>query len=99
MSTADQTISRTIEALMHYRGVTRADLCRAVNLSSSSYYNRLNGSRAWTAAEVADAARLLGVPVQTLYEGLPGVGAPFPGGMSTVTHQYQADQSCYALAA
>lgn len=58
---------------MAYRGLSRADLCQAIHLSASSYYNRINGTRAWLADEVADAARALGVPVQTLFDGLPGI--------------------------
>lgn len=56
---------------MAYRNVSRAELCQATHMSRGSYYNRMNGSRAWSAAEVADAAKALGVPVQTLYDGLP----------------------------
>ena len=89
-TTIDDTISRTVEALMHYRGVSRDELCDATGLSTSSYYNRIKGSRAWTATEVAAVAHLLGVGIDVLYSGLD---------LGTVTREYQTVRSDYRLAA
>ena len=70
-SATDTTISNTIRALVAYHHVNVSRLALAMGLSRTSFYNRLSGDTAWSAAEVKRAADALGVDVATLYDGLP----------------------------
>lgn len=69
-TSADAGISRNIKAVMTLRGVDRFYMCQRLGFSQSAYYTRINGETPWLADEVARAARALGVPVATLYDGL-----------------------------
>jgi hypothetical protein len=64
------TISRTMESLRTYVGMSVPELQRALGLKPGTYFNRKNGSTDWTAVEVKRAADALGVDVATLYNGL-----------------------------
>ena len=67
----DATISRTVRALVAYRGGNaRAQVMAALGINRSAYYNRLAGETARSAADVKRAADALGVSVATLYDGL-----------------------------
>lgn len=67
----DATISRTVRAIIAYRGpASRARVIAAMGVSRSGFYNRLAGDTQWTAAEVKHAADALGVSVATLFEGM-----------------------------
>ena len=76
-SQVNATISRTMESLRTYVGMSVPELQRALGLKPGTYFNRKNGSTDWTAAEVKRAADALGVSVATLYDGLSVAGAGF----------------------
>ena len=80
------TISRTMESLRTYVGMSVPELQRALGLKPGTYFNRKRGTTDWTAAEVKRAADALGVSVSVLYDGLAigGASAPSDG----VTRRY-----------
>lgn len=69
----DAIISRTVKALAQYRGASRTDMARELGFSRSAFFARLNGTSHWSAEEVQRLADYLSVPVQTLFDGLPGI--------------------------
>ena len=78
---ADDTIRRTVQALMKGKGVTVDQIARAAHMSRATFYNHMGGrgaQGAFKAGEVADIARFLGVEVSQLYDGLGGTFVP-PG--------------------
>ncbi len=70
VSPVNATISRTMESLRTYVGMSVPELQHALGLKPGTYFNRRNGSTDWTAVEVKRAADALGVSVATLYDGL-----------------------------
>jgi hypothetical protein len=64
------TISSTITKVMALLDWDAERFRLAMGLTRSAYYNRAAGDTRWSAAEVKRAADILGVSVQTLYEGL-----------------------------
>ncbi len=82
---ADDTIRRTVRALMHGRGLKVEDLADGIGMQRSTLYRRLSGNgrkQAFAAGEVADIAAFFGVPVGDLYDGLGGRFTP-PAAPST----------------
>lgn len=93
---ADDTIRATVRALLRGRGMSTEDLADAVGISHATMYRRLaaKGSKeAFKAGEVATVARILGVHVGQLYDGLGGTFVPPPnGGGSMTTAEYPHSQ-------
>jgi len=77
MDAVNPTITRTMEALRTYVGMSVPELQKALGLKPGTYFSRRRGDTAWTAAEVKRAADALGVSVATLYDGLAVAGAGF----------------------
>lgn len=79
----NRTISRTVKALLGWRGMEVAEFCAAVGIKEPTYYGRQRGTD-WKAWEVQRAAVVLGVDEATLYRGLPHLDsnqkpADYPG--------------------
>ena len=75
---ADETVRRSVKALIKGRGVSTEDLARAIGMTPSTLYRRLAGkgsSQAFSAGEVALIAASLGVPITDLFSGLGGAVA------------------------
>lgn len=80
---ADDTVRRTIKALMHGRGITAENMAPSVNMTVATLYRRLGGSgsaQAFKAGEVASIANYFDVSVADLFGGLGGTFVPPDGG-------------------
>lgn len=76
---ADDTIRRTVSALVKGKGLSPDDVARAAGLSRSAYFSKMKAhgrEKAFKAGEVAGMAEFLGVKVQDLYDGLGGTFVP-----------------------
>lgn len=76
---ADDTIRRTIKALVEGKGVNPDDVAEAAGISRSTYFSKMAGkgsAQAFKAGEVARIATFLGVTVAQLYDGLGGTFVP-----------------------
>lgn len=72
---ADDTIRRTIHALVKGKQLRPDDVAQAAGMSRSAYFRKMSGQgseAAFKAGEVAAIARFLGVPIGDLYSGLGG---------------------------
>ena len=77
----DETVRRTIDALIRGRELTRDEAAIRAGIDRATLYRRLAGrgsQQAFKAGEVAALARLLDVPVASIYDGLGGVFTPPP---------------------
>lgn len=99
---ADETVRRTIDALIKGRGFTRDEVANLAGIDRATLYRRLAGEgsrQAFRGGEIAALARVLNVKVADIYEGLGGVFVPPPGppdgtpGRSDVTdtHRYLSE--------
>jgi hypothetical protein len=75
----DRRITATAKAFLAGRGLRPVDVAPKLGMSVTSIYNKLNGTRAWTAAEVAALADLFQISVNDLYTGLSGTFAEATG--------------------
>ncbi len=76
-ATADDTIRRSVRALIAARGQESEDVARAVGMTRATFYRRLSGRGApFTAGEVQAIADWFDVPVADLFSGLGGVVVP-----------------------
>lgn len=66
----DEIITATVRALRSVRGDDVNDLARFIGISRGSFYNRLNGSTQFGAAEIGKLAEWFEVPVTDFYEGV-----------------------------
>lgn len=76
---ADDTIRRTIAALMKGRGVSVNTLAESIGVSRAAWFSKMGGhgtKQAFKAGEVATIAQVLGVSVGQLYDGLGGTFLP-----------------------
>lgn len=76
---ADDTIRRTVDALITGKGMTRDDVAAAINMSRSTFYAKMAGkgsAQAFKGGEVASLAKALGEPVAKLYDGFGGTFVP-----------------------
>lgn len=76
---ADETVKRTVDALIKGKNLRRQDVARLANIPQSTFYRKLSarGSQyPFAAGEVASIARVLGVKVGQLYDGLGGTFVP-----------------------
>lgn len=72
---ADETVRRSIKALIEGRGLDKGDVADATGMTRSTLYRKLSGegsSKTFTAGEVATLAAFFGVPISAIYEGLGG---------------------------
>jgi hypothetical protein len=72
----DRMISRTIRGILAFTSMPAEAFWHALEVSRTTYYNKINGDSPWTASEVASAADVLGVAVSDLYEGRVPPGLP-----------------------
>src|SRR5690606_31830595 len=82
---ADDTVRRTIRALMHGRGISAEGMAPEVGMTVATLYRRLGGTgatQAFKAGEVASIARYFDVSISDLYDGLGGTFVPPDGGGS-----------------
>lgn len=87
----DATIGATVRALVSARRADTGVLARAMGISRNSYYNRVNGEKAWHARDVARAAAFFGVPITDFYDGVVRVGnAPTSRATGLSTPEYPA---------
>lgn len=78
---ADETVRRTIDALIRGRDLTVEQTAKMAGIHRSTLYRRLGGKgsrQAFTAGEVSALARALRVTIQDLYGGLGGTFVPPP---------------------
>lgn len=66
-STVDEQIGARVHSEMWQRRVTQTALAKSLGVDQSTISKKLRGERPWFAAEVATAARTLGVTVADLY--------------------------------
>lgn len=67
----DECIRRTVRALLAIRGMPWTQFAAEVGMTKATYFGRMRGDRGpWTAQEVAQAAEVLGVPIETLFTGI-----------------------------
>lgn len=90
---ADDTIRRTVDALVKGKGLSPAQVAEDAGMSRSTFFHKMAGkgaSQAFKAGEVASLARVLGVSVAQLFDGLGGTFVPTPpdGGRSMYTEGY-----------
>lgn len=90
----DAIIGATVRALVSAHRADTGALARAMGISRNSYYNRINGEKAWHARDVYRAASFFGCSIQDIYDGTVrlsprGIGAVtgvdtgrYPGGSS-----------------
>jgi transcriptional regulator with XRE-family HTH domain len=72
---ADETVRRSIKALIEGRGLDKGDVADATGMTRSTLYRKLSGegsSKTFTAGEVATLAAFFEVPISAIYEGLGG---------------------------
>lgn len=95
----DETVRRTIDALIRGRELTRDEAASQAGIDRATLYRRLAGKgsrQAFKAGEVAALAHILDVPVARIYDGLGGVFTPPPAPDATTvgrpgvqgTHRY-----------
>jgi len=78
---ADDTIRRTIKALVQGKGLRPEEVAEAAGISRTTYFSKMSGkgsAQAFKAGEVALIAQFLGVSVAQLYDGLGGTFVPTP---------------------
>lgn len=70
----DETIRRTVVALLHGRSIRKEDLTAVLGCSRGTVFNKLaaTDARPFTASEVARLAVFFEVPITDLYDGLGG---------------------------
>lgn len=76
---ADETVRRSIKALMAAQGLTKEDVAPRAGMAVSTLYRRFTGKgseQAFKAGEVASIAAVLGVDISVLYGGLGGSVVP-----------------------
>lgn len=76
---ADETVRRTIDALVKGRGLTVEQAADMARINRATLYRRLGGKgsrQAFKAGEVAALARVLRVQIPEIYGGLGGVFVP-----------------------
>lgn len=76
---ADDTIRRTIDAIVKGKGLRPDDVAAAAGMSRSTYFAKMAGhgtKNAFKAGEVALIANYLEVPVSKLFDGLGGTFIP-----------------------
>jgi transcriptional regulator with XRE-family HTH domain len=73
MEDARRRVPEVIRALMAARRAKGPDVARAIGLSSSSFYARLNGKSMIQAHELSALALYFGVPVSFFYEPPAGL--------------------------
>lgn len=77
---ADETVRRSIKALIHARGLDKREVADAVGMTRTTLYRRLAGhgsNQPFTAGEVAALADYFDVEIEALFSGLGGaVAAP-----------------------
>jgi transcriptional regulator with XRE-family HTH domain len=80
---ADETVRRSIRALIEGRDLRKDDVAEAVGMTKATLYRRLGGHgsvQAFTAGEVATVAAYFGVSIESIYTGLGGAFLPPDGG-------------------
>lgn len=80
---ADDTVRRTVDALIKGRGYHRDEVAEAAGISRSAFYRKMSGrgdKNTFSAGEVASLAAVLGVSVAQLFDGLGGTFVPPPNG-------------------
>lgn len=70
----DAIIGATVRALVSANRADTGALARALGISRNSYYNRINGEKAWHARDVYRAAAFFGCSIQDIYDGNVRVG-------------------------
>ena len=95
---ADDTIRRTIDALIKGKGLSPDAVASAAHMSRSTFFYKMGGhgaDRAFKAGEVAEIARFLGVSVGQLYDGLGGTFIPPqpPGGEGLSARRARRDSN------
>ncbi len=78
----DEIICATVRALRSARQAEVPVLASFIGVSRGSFYNRLNGTSQFAAAEIGMLAQFFDVPVTDFYEGIVRVG---PKAVSPVT--------------
>lgn len=74
---ADDTIRRSVRALIAARATTPDAVADAIGMTRSTFYRRVSGRGApFTAGEVQAIADVFEVPVADLFSGLGGVVVP-----------------------
>lgn len=76
---ADETVRRTIKALIEGRDLNIEDVADRAGLARATLYRRLSGhgsKQAFKAGEVATLAAYLGVRIEAIYSGLGGTFIP-----------------------
>lgn len=78
----DAIIGATVRALVSAHRADTGALARAMGISRNSYYNRINGEKAWHARDVYRAASFFGCSIQDIYDGTVRIS---PRGIGAVT--------------
>lgn len=76
---ADETVRRTIRALIKGRGLNIPDVADAVGMDRATFYRRLGGwgeTQTFRVGEVATLAAHLGVSVEVIFTGMGGTFVP-----------------------
>lgn len=78
-SASDETIRRTLRALLRGRGLTIEQVADAIGMNRATLYRRLAGygaQQAFSGGEVASLASYLRVPVERVFSGMDGTFVP-----------------------
>ena len=67
----DVAVSAAVQALMHDRGESVADLAHYTKLSVAAIYRKLGGQSSWKVSDVGLMARHFGVPASDILSGRP----------------------------
>lgn len=65
---ADVNIGQNVHAILWKRGIRQKVFAQQLGISDSVLSKRLRGTSAWSAQDVLDVSRLLGVEIAKLYE-------------------------------
>jgi len=73
---SDAWIGATVRGVAGLKGVRLDQIAERLAINPSTLSNKLSGERPWRAVEVAEAADILGVAVESLYNGYNGEVPP-----------------------
>ena len=73
---SDAWIGATIKGVAGLKRVRLDQIAERLHINPSTLSNKLSGDRPWRAVEVAEAADILGVSVESLYNGYNGEVPP-----------------------
>lgn len=66
---ADENVATVVRMLLAAKRATPDDVAKALGISRSTVFDKLNGNRRWYADEVQGLAQFFHLPIATFYDG------------------------------